>query len=80
MIGFVLFALAGFVFGYAAPKAWALLPVLLPLAVGLYTGLTDTFDGGLFGLLLIGIGVTVVGIVLGRMLLYSLEGRQSSTA
>jgi hypothetical protein len=76
MIGFVLFALAGFVFGYAAPKAWALLPVLLPIAVGVYTGLMDTFDGGLFGLILVGVGVTLLGIVLGRMLLYSVEGRQ----
>lgn len=80
MIGFLLFALCGFVFGYAAPKAWAFLPVLLPIAVGLYTGLMDTFDGGLFVLILIGVGVTVLGIVLGRMLLYSIEGRQSSTA
>ena len=75
MIGFVLFALAGFVFGYSAPKAWALLPVLLPITVGLYTGLMDTFDAGLFVLILVGVGVTLLGIVLGRMLLYSVEGR-----
>ena len=81
MIGFVLFALCGFVFGYAAPKAWALLPILLPIAVGIYTGLMDTFDGGLIVLILVGVGVTLLGIVAGRMLLYSVEGRQrSSTA
>ena len=83
MIGFVLFALCGFVFGYAAPKAWALLPVLLPITVGLYTGLMDTFDGGLIGLIAVGVGVTFIGIVAGRMLLYSVEGRgesRSSTA
>jgi hypothetical protein len=79
MIGFVLFALCGFVFGYAAPKAWALLPILLPLAVGLYTGLMDKFDGGLFGLMAIGVGVTLIGIVLGRMVLYSTEGRQGQS-
>ena len=76
MIGFALFALCGFVFGYAAPKAWALLPVLLPIAVGVYTGLMDSFDGGLIVLILVGVGVTVLGIVAGRMLLYSVEGRQ----
>jgi hypothetical protein len=76
VIGFLLFALCGFVFGYAAPKAWALLPVSLPIAVGVYTGLIDTFDGGLFALIAVGVGVTLIGIVAGRMLLYSVEGRQ----
>jgi hypothetical protein len=80
VIGFLLFALCGFVFGYAAPKAWALLPVLLPIVVGLYTGLMDTFDSGLFVLIAIGVGVTIIGIVLGRMLLFATEGRQGSTA
>ncbi|HEX8742956.1 MAG TPA: hypothetical protein VF712_07465 [Thermoleophilaceae bacterium] len=78
MIGFVLFALAGFVFGYAAPKAWAILPVLLPIVVGVYTGLMDTFDSELIVLIAVGVGVTILGIVLGRMLLYSLEGRSGS--
>ena len=78
MIGFVLFALCGFVFGYAAPKAWALLPVLLPITVGIYTGLMDTFDGTLFVLIAVGVGVTVLGIVAGRMLLWSTEGRGES--
>lgn len=78
MIGFVLFALCGFVFGYAAPKAWAIVPVFLPITVGLYTGLMDTFDGGLFGLIAVGVGVTLLGIVGGRILLYSVEGRPSS--
>ena len=78
VIGFVLFALCGFVFGYAAPKAWALLPVLLPILVGVYTGLMDTFDGGLIVLIAVGVGVTIIGIIAGRMLLYSLEGRSST--
>jgi hypothetical protein len=78
VIGFVLFALCGLVFGYSAPKAWALLPVLLPIVIGVYTGLMDTFDGGLFVLVAVGVGVTLLGIVAGRMLLYSLEGRSST--
>jgi hypothetical protein len=76
--GFFIFALAGFVFGYAAPKAWALLPVVVPLAVGLYTGLRDKFDGELILLILLGVGVTLAGVALGRMLLYRLEGREAA--
>ena len=77
MFGFVLFFLAGLVFGYSAPKAWAFLPVLLPILIGLYTGLTDTFDAKLFVLILVGVGVTVGGIVLGRMIVMATEGRSS---
>ncbi len=76
IIGFLLFLLTGFVFGYAAPKAWALLPVALPVVIGLYTGLMDKFDAGLIVLIIIGIGVTVLGVVLGRALVMSTEGRQ----
>jgi hypothetical protein len=76
VLGFVIFALAGFVFGYAAPKAWVIIPVLLPIAIGVYTGLTDTFDSELIVLIAIGVGVTIVGIVLGRLLLAATEGRQ----
>ena len=76
IIGFLLFLLTGFVFGYSAPKAWALLPVLLPIVVGLYTGFMDKFDAELIILILVGVGVTVLGIVLGRVLLYSVEGRE----
>ena len=79
MVGFFLFFLAGFVFGYAAPKAWAFLPVLLPLFVGLYTGLTDEFDGGLILLMLLGIAVTVLGVILGKALVYRIEGREATT-
>jgi hypothetical protein len=79
MAGFVLFALAGFVFGYAAPKAWALLPVLIPIMVGVYTGFRDQWDAELVVLIVVGIGVTLGGVLLGRMLLYRLEGRQATT-
>ena len=76
IIGFLLFLLTGFVFGYAAPKAWAFLPVILPITVGLYTGFMDKFDAGLIILILVGVGVTILGVVLGRALLFSLEGRE----
>jgi hypothetical protein len=76
IIGFLLFLLTGFVFGYAAPKAWALIPVALPICVGVYTGFMDKFDTELIILILVGVGVTVLGIILGRALLYSTEGRE----
>ena len=76
IIGFLLFLLTGVVFGYAAPKAWSFLPVLLPSLVGIYTGFMDKFDAELIILILVGVGVTVLGIVLGRALLYTVEGRE----
>jgi hypothetical protein len=76
IIGFLLFLLCGLVFGYAAPGVWAFLPVLLPIVVGVYTGLMDKFDGGLIVLILVGVGLTVLGIVIGRALVYATEGRQ----
>jgi hypothetical protein len=78
IIGFLLFLLTGFVFGYAAPGAWSFLPVLLPIVVGLYTGFMDVFDTELVILILAGVGVTILGVVLGRALLFSVEGRQST--
>jgi hypothetical protein len=76
VIGFVLFFLAGLVFGYAAPKAWAIVPILLPIAIGVYTGLTDVFDTELIVLMAVAVGVTILGIVLGRILQAATEGRQ----
>lgn len=80
MAGFVVFFIAGFVFGYAAPGKSAILPVLLPLAIGLYTGLTVGFDGHVVLYTIIGLVVTVVAIALGRMLVYRLEGGEASSS
>ena len=55
MAGFVVFFLAGFVFGYAAPGLSAYLPVLLPLLIGLYTGLTQGFDAHVIVFTIIGV-------------------------
>lgn len=76
MIGYVLFALAGFVFGYAAPKAWAIVPVFLPIIIGVYTGLTDVFDAELIVKIAISVGITILGIIAGRAVLMATEGRQ----
>jgi hypothetical protein len=78
VIGFALFLLCGIVFGYAAPSGWALLPVALPIVVGLYTGLMDVFDTELIVLMVVGVAVTLVGILVGRAINYSTEGRRST--
>jgi hypothetical protein len=78
IIGFALFLLCGLVFGYAAPKGWALLPVLLPIVVGLYTGLMDVFDTELIVLIVVGVGVTLVGILIGRAIVAATEGTRST--
>ena len=79
IIGFALFLLTGIVFGYSAPKGWAFAPVALPILVGLYTGFMDKFDTELIILILVGIGVTVVGIIVGRAIEAATE-RGGSTA
>jgi hypothetical protein len=77
--GFIVFFVAGVVFGYAAPGRAAIVPVIIPILIGLYTGLTQGFDGHVLLFTVLGIIVTIVGIVLGRMLLYRLEGRPASS-
>ena len=78
ILGFALFLLCGIVFGYAAPGGWAILPVLLPILVGLYTGLMDTFDTELIILIVVGVAVTLVGILVGRGILAATEGGRST--
>jgi hypothetical protein len=80
MAGFVVFFIAGFVFGYAAPGLSAFLPVLLPILIGLYTGATQGFDGHVILYTIIGIVVTLVAVVLGRALVYRLEGGQARSS
>ncbi|HEX8066501.1 MAG TPA: hypothetical protein VF520_08240 [Thermoleophilaceae bacterium] len=74
-MGFVLFAFAGVAFGYAAPRAWAFLPIAIPLTLGLYTGFRDGFDGELVVLIALGVAVTVVGVIVGRLIVGRTEGR-----
>ncbi len=80
MAGFVVFFLAGFVFGYAAPGLSAYLPVLLPLLIGLYTGATQGFDVHVIVFTIVGIGVTVIAIFLGRALDYRLGGADTTSS
>ena len=80
MVGFILFFVAGFVFGYAAPGRWSFLPVVIPIVVGLYTALTEGFDGTVILLTLLGVVVAVLGALAGKALLYRLEGDEAPGA
>jgi hypothetical protein len=71
--GFIVFFLAGLAFGYAAPGAWGLFPVVIPFFMGLYTGLSDGFDGHVILFMIIGIIVSLVGSLIGRVLQYRFE-------
>jgi hypothetical protein len=78
LVGFILFLVAGFVFGYAAPGRSAFLPVLLPFFIGLYTGVKDGFDSHVILFTVIGIVVAIGGVLAGRALLYRLEGEDTA--
>jgi len=78
VVGFILFFVAGFVFGYAAPGGWAFLPVVIPIVVGLYTMLTEGLDATVVLLTLLGIVVTAAGTIAGKALLYRLESDEAA--
>jgi hypothetical protein len=68
VIAFILFALTGFVFGWALPgkSAW-IVPILIPLLIALPTALKQGPDGRFVADLILALGVTIVGIVAGRI-------------
>jgi hypothetical protein len=68
VIGYVLFFLAGLGFGYAAPRRWAWLPLVLPLLLALITALKEGIDGTLLVRFVIALVVTAAGILLGFLL------------
>lgn len=80
VLGFIVFFLAGFVFGYAAPGPWGLFPVVIPFVMGVYTGLTNGFDGHVILFTIIGMVVSLVGSLLGRALQYRLERDEAPDA
>ena len=73
MIAYILFALTGFVFGWAIPgiSAW-IVPILIPLLIALPTAFKQA-DGRFVADLLLALLVTVIGIVAGRFVARSTE-------
>lgn len=68
MLAYILFALTGFVFGWAIPgKTAIIVPIVIPLLIALPTALKQGVDGRFIADLFIALLVTVIGIVAGRM-------------
>jgi len=65
VVPFLLFALAGFVFGYAIESRWAFFALFFPIGLALIAFWGGDFDPFPFVVALI---LTVVAVLLGRML------------
>jgi hypothetical protein len=79
VIPFILFFLAGLVFGYAAPGgvAWIALAIPLVLALGALVG--DGLEGEILLKTLIALVVTAVGVILGQLLERRSPGEGTAT-
>jgi len=65
IIAYLLFFLAGLGFGYAAPPRWRWLPLLFPLALGLWALFKYGPDAAVLIKLILALIITVLGILLG---------------
>jgi hypothetical protein len=68
VVPFILFALAGLGFGFAAPGWTKVLPLVFPLILGIFAMVTYGVDGWIVLRLVIALLLTAVGIVVGRVL------------
>jgi hypothetical protein len=68
VIAYILFALTGFVFGWALPgKSAYIVPIVIPLLIALPTALKQGVDGRFVADLILALGLTILGIVAGRI-------------
>jgi hypothetical protein len=67
-MSYVLFFLAGFGFGYAAPGMWKFAPLVFPIVLAIGAFLRDGVSGSSLLKFVIAIVVMVIGIVLGALL------------
>jgi hypothetical protein len=65
---YVLFFLAGLGFGYAAPPKWRWLPLLFPLALGLWALTKYGPDASVLLRLVAALIITVLGILVGTII------------
>jgi hypothetical protein len=74
VIAYILFALTGFVFGWAIPSksAW-IVPIVIPVVIAFPTALNGGADGKFWVSFIIAIVVTVIGIIVGRVVARSTE-------
>jgi hypothetical protein len=68
VVAYLLFFLAGLGFGYAAPPKWRWLPLLFPLVLGLYALLIYGLDASILIRLLVALGITLLGILVGTII------------
>ena len=65
---FLLFFLAGLGFGYAATGPWKWLPLLFPLALGLYALFLYGPDASVIVRLVVALLITALGVVIGSLI------------
>jgi hypothetical protein len=68
IVSYLLFFLAGLGFGYAAPGKWKWAPLAFPIALALGAAFKNGMDGEMLVRLLIALGVTAAGVIVGRLL------------
>jgi hypothetical protein len=68
VVPYLLFALAGFGFGYAAAGMWKWLPLAFPLLLALGAVLAHGVDGALILRLAIALALTAGGVIAGMLL------------
>ena len=68
IVGYLLFFIAGVGFGFAAPPKWRWLPLLFPLALGLWALVKYGPDASVLIRLVLALIITVIGIFVGAML------------
>jgi hypothetical protein len=72
---YVLFFLAGLGFGYAAEGKWRWLPLLFPLALGLFALFTYGPDASVLIRLIVALLITAAGVVVGGIIDARTSGR-----
>jgi uncharacterized membrane protein len=68
LIAYLLFFFAGVGFGYAAPPKWRWLPLLFPLALGLWALYKYGPDASVLIRLVLALIITVLGILVGSVI------------
>ncbi len=79
LIAYVLFFLAGLVFGAVLPSNWAFAALAMPLILGVLSAISNGIDAYLLLTLLLALVVTVAGILAGRVLAARMEANQPAT-
>jgi hypothetical protein len=68
IVDYVIFFLAGVGFGYAAPGMTKWVPLLFPVLLAVITAFKEGIDGTLVLRLLLALGITAVGVLVGVLI------------